>query len=153
MTLKDPAFLLATLGGAGLFPKVPGTMGTLVALPIAFWLQWVAGPQGLLVAAALVYVCGLWACQQLLSGGADKDPGHVVVDEAVGVWVALLPAGLDWRLYVAGFVLFRLFDIAKPWPVSWADQKVAGAQGIMLDDLLAGLMALPFMVALRVWIG
>ncbi len=107
----------------------------------------------MLVAAALAYVIGLWACQRLLADAADKDPGHVVIDEAVGVWVALLPAGLDWRLYVTGFVLFRLFDIAKPWPVSWADRKVAGAQGIMLDDLLAGLMALPFMVALRVWMG
>ena len=158
MRLSDPAVLVATWGGAGLAPLAPGTVGTIAALPFALAIHWAFGPWGMLalaVAASAAYGAGLWACDRLLrsSAGRDekdnKDPGYVVIDEVVGMWVTLLPAGLDWRLYAAGFVVFRILDIAKPWPVSWADSKVPGAHGVMLDDLLAGLIALAAMVGLK----
>lgn len=142
--------LLATWGGVGWAPGAPGTWGTLASLPFAVLIQWLWGPTGLGIAALVAYLVGFWACRRLLNGTKqqDKDPGFVVIDEVVGIWVTLLPAGLDWRLYVAGFVLFRALDIAKPWPLSWVDRRVPGAHGILLDDLLAGIALLPIMALL-----
>ena len=77
----------------------------------------------------------------MLKRSSIKDPSFVVIDEVAGQWIALLPAGLDPVLFVAGFLAFRLFDIWKPWPVSWADRDVPGALGVMLDDLIAGAYA------------
>ncbi|MGG5808134.1 phosphatidylglycerophosphatase A family protein [Falsiroseomonas sp. CW058] len=130
-----PAMLVATLGGAGLMKPAPGTWGSAVVLPLAL-----AGPVGCLALAALFTAAGAWAAREVLRDRAE-DPGWFVADEAAGMLLALaaLPAATLPGV-LAAFALFRLFDIVKPWPVSWADAR-GGALGVMLDDLLAGAMA------------
>jgi phosphatidylglycerophosphatase A len=141
---------IATLFGIGYLRPAPGTWGSLAALPLALVLVWVGGPWLLVAATVAVGVLGFLAVRAEISV-ADPDPGHVVIDEVAGQWVALLPvafgavqAGVPvtalWPGWVAAFFLFRLFDIAKPGPIGWADRQ-QGARGVMLDDLIAGLFA------------
>jgi phosphatidylglycerophosphatase A len=142
--------LLATWFGAGLLPKAPGTWGSLAALPFAWLIATAAGWPGLLAAPLLVFVIGCWAADRAARQLGIDDPGLVVIDEVAGVWLVLLLATPpDPLLYAAGFLLFRLFDITKPWPVSWADRQIGGGLGIMLDDILAALYALPLLAVLR----
>ncbi|HIJ62166.1 MAG TPA: phosphatidylglycerophosphatase A [Rhodospirillaceae bacterium] len=151
LPFRHPAIWLATWFGAGLLPKAPGTWGSLAALPFA-WAISEAGGGGLLAAAvALVSVVGWWAAERYAKASGDGDPGPVVIDEVAGQWLVLtmVPPGLAG--YALGFVLFRLFDIVKPWPVSWADRQLKGGLGIMLDDLLAGLYGLAVLALLRLW--
>jgi len=137
----SPALLVATVGGVGYSPKAPGTFGSLVALPFAWLIVRGGGVPALLVAAALLFAIGWWAAE-IAARSLGKDPQVVVVDEAAAQWLALAAAPLDPWFYAAGFVLFRIFDIAKPWPVSWADRTIAGGFGIMVDDTLAALYAI-----------
>jgi phosphatidylglycerophosphatase A len=141
--LRHPAGWLATGFGAGLSPLAPGTAGSLVAL--LPWLALRELPLGMhLAVLALMFGAGVWASAWVVRTLQIADPGIVVVDEFVGQWVALLPllfvqhAAL-WIL--PGFILFRIFDVWKPWPVSWADRRVKGGLGVMLDDVLAGVYA------------
>lgn len=144
------ARVLATWFGAGLLPKAPGTWGSAAALPPAVLLAHLGGPTLLAAAAGLLFVLGLWASAAYVRATGENDPGPVVVDEVVGQWVALLPAALDPWHYAAAFVLFRVFDVTKPWPADAIDRRVAGAPGIMLDDVVAGLYAaLVIVVAIR----
>lgn len=135
------AFWIATGGGSGLAPKAPGTVGSLVAL-----LPWLAlrelPPWAYLGLVLLTFALGVWATQQLIAQLNIEDPGLVVVDEWVGLWITLLAVPLQWYWVLAGFLLFRLFDILKPWPVGWADRQLHGGFGAMVDDALAGLMGL-----------
>lgn len=136
-----PAFWIASGGGIGLVPVAPGTFGTLLAL-----LPWLALrhlPLWAYLAVILgAFAIGVWAANRVIAVLGEEDPGVVVWDEFIGLWItlALVPTGWQWPLL--GFALFRLFDIWKPWPVSWADQKIKGGFGAMLDDALAGLFAL-----------
>lgn len=139
--LWQPIHLLAFGFGAGLSPKAPGTMGTLVAvviyLPLSllpFW--WYLAITAVVIVAG-VGICG-WSSRQL---GVHDHPG-IVWDEIAGYLVTMLwaPPGLAW--VIIGFGLFRLFDILKPWPISWLDRRVGGGLGIMLDDVVAGFAAL-----------
>ncbi|MBB5514784.1 phosphatidylglycerophosphatase A [Rubricella aquisinus] len=135
--------------GAGLLPKAPGTWGSLAALPLAWGLHWLGGFPLLLVATVVVFAVGLWATRVETAGRADHDPSEIVVDEVVGQWIALwgLSAGLwvtgaaphvfPWPGVVMGFVLFRLLDISKPWPVSYFD-RMKTPFGVMMDDVVAG---------------
>jgi len=132
-----PSSLLATWFGSGLLPWAPGTWGSLAALPF-----------GLLAASAAVFVLGLWAAQGYERVTAVKDPGAIVIDEVVGQWIALIPAGLNPLGVVLAFLFFRAFDIAKPWPVGWADRQLKGAFGIMADDVIAGVYAAAAVYAL-----
>lgn len=133
--------ILATWFGAGLVPRAPGTWGTLAALPFAWGLLSIASWPGLAVAALAVYALGLWSAGAYMAHTKTHDPGQIVIDEVVGVWIALLPAPLAPLPFVLGVVLFRFFDIVKPWPISWIDRNVGGAHGVMLDDVLAGAFA------------
>ncbi len=139
---RDPASWLATWFGAGLLPGAPGTWGSLAALPFAWLILAELGPFGLLAAAAIVFALGLWASARYISGREDKDPAEVVIDEVAGQWLALTVAapGEAWH-FAVGFVLFRLFDIAKTWPARRAERGLAGGLGIMTDDLVAGVYA------------
>jgi phosphatidylglycerophosphatase A len=144
--------LIATVFGVGLLPGAPGTWGSLAALPVGYALHWAGGFPLLLLGTAALFLAGYWATARETAGGGDPDPGEIVVDEVVGQWIALFPlsGGLwamsapawlfPWPGWVGAFVMFRIFDIWKPWPVSWADRQ-HGALGVMLDDVLAGLMA------------
>ena len=144
--------MIATVFYVGRIPLAPGTLGSLVALPLAWLLHYLGGFPALGLASLAIFLLGWWATASYTRGRDNHDPGEVVIDEVVGQWIALFPlsAGL-WHAGVAGhvfpypgwvgaFVMFRLFDIWKPWPVSWADRK-HGPMGVMLDDVLAGLMA------------
>ena len=144
-----PSSLLATWFGAGLLPWAPGTWGSLAAVPCGVALFWLSGPFGLLLAAAAVFVVGLWAAQAYEKVAGVKDPGAIVIDEVAGQWIALIPAGLNPLAVALAFLLFRLFDVAKPWPVNWADRRLKGAFGIMADDIIAGLYAAAVLSGLR----
>ncbi len=135
--LRDPAQLLATGFGVGLLPKAPGTWGSLFALPAAWGIVAAAGQPGLVLAAAGVFVLGIWAAGACVEKKGIQDPGPVVIDEIAGQWAVLLFVPVDLIHYGVGFVLFRAFDILKPWPVGWADREIKGGLGIMLDDALA----------------
>lgn len=128
---------VATLGGIGRMPAAPGTWGSAVVLPALL-----LGREGVLVLALFVAALGWVAVQELLRDQPAEDPGWIVVDEAAGMLIALagLPADAGWIGAAAAFLLFRAFDILKPWPVSWADRQ-HGATGVMLDDILAGAIA------------
>jgi len=140
LPFRDPATLLATWFGVGLMPWAPGTWGSLAALPFAALVQWLYGPVALLAAAILLAVAGSVAVERMLAAGDDPDPSHVVVDEVAGQWLALVPAALDPLAYLVAFVLFRLLDVLKPWPID-SLQRLPGSLGVMADDVAAGLVA------------
>lgn len=134
------ALEIATLLGAGRIPKAPGTWGTLVSLPLC----WLAQQGGVGIHLALLFwviLIGSWATAVACRYYDRKDPPQVVVDEMAGVLLTMLAAPEGWPWLVAGFGLFRLFDIWKPWPVSWLDRSLASPWGVMADDLAAGLYA------------
>ena len=144
--------LVAIFFGVGLLRPAPGTWGSAAALGLGLILHRIGHFPLLLVATVLVTALGFWACARELRDRPGEDPSEIVVDEVAGQWVALLfPsfgfwwAGLDsanfpWPGWVAAFLLFRLFDIWKPWLVGQADRR-HDAAGVMLDDLWAGLFA------------
>jgi phosphatidylglycerophosphatase A len=131
---------IATLGGIGRLPA-SGTFGSLVAVPTAWGIVWLGGVWSLAAATLLVTLVGIWAGGLVVRDMGREDPGEIVIDEVAGQWLTLLVAPLDPLAYAAGFALFRVFDILKPWPVSWADASLTGGFGVMADDLLAGLYA------------
>ncbi|KMK66956.1 phosphatidylglycerophosphatase A [Puniceibacterium sp. IMCC21224] len=143
--------LIATVLGVGYLRPAPGTWGSLAALPL-FWALHVAGGIALCVlATVIVFGVGWWATMRETAGSDDDDPSEIVIDEVVGQWIALWPVsfgagmmGVDvtrlWPGWVAGFLLFRLFDIWKPWLVGMADRR-GDALGVMLDDVIAGVFA------------
>lgn len=143
--------LIATVGYVGHLRPASGTWGSLVALPLAWALHSIAGPLLLLVGIIAFYIMGLWATAQETRSSDDHDPSEIVVDELVGQWIAFLPVSIGaahvgaeltalWPGWVAAFLLFRLFDIWKPGPIGWADRR-GDATGVMLDDVIAGVVA------------
>ena len=136
--------LIATMGGVGRLKPAPGTWGSLVVLPAVLF-----GPLSALLLALLITIIGFYAVREVLRDTPNQDPGWIVVDEAAGMLIALAGLSLDasiWGVLIA-FGLFRVFDILKPWPISWADQQ-KGAFGVMLDDIVAGaLVAAALMLA------
>ncbi len=139
LRIWNPAILLATWFGTGVLPRAPGTWGSAAALPFAWAIHTAFGWQGLALASILVFGIGVWASEVYVRQSGAEDPGPVVIDEVVGQWLVLIPVAPDLLHYLVGFALFRLFDITKPWPVSWADRNVKGGLGVMLDDVLAAI--------------
>ncbi|NCF10115.1 MAG: phosphatidylglycerophosphatase A [Gammaproteobacteria bacterium] len=137
---RDPVQFVACGFGAGLAPKAPGTFGTLVALPLWWLLQPLPLPVYLGV-VALLSIIGVWLCDRAAARLGVHDHPAIVWDEIVGYLVTMVAAPAGWLPMLLGFVLFRAFDILKPWPIRWLDRKVHGGVGIMADDLLAGLFA------------
>ncbi len=133
--------VIATWFGCGRLPWAPGSWGSLAALPFAWLVARYAGTPGVLAAAAALFAVGWWASDAVARRTHIKDPRFVVVDEVAGQFLTLAFVPADFLLYGAGFVLFRLFDIWKPWPASWADRELSGGLGIMLDDIFAALYA------------
>jgi phosphatidylglycerophosphatase A len=138
---RNPIHFAAFGFGSGALPVAPGTSGTLAAVLIYLLLP--AMPVVVycffLLATALL---GWWLCDRTARDIGVHDHGGIVWDEFVGFWLTMLLAPPGWLWVVAGFILFRLFDILKPWPIRWLDAHVHGGLGIMADDLLAGLMAM-----------
>ncbi len=136
---RSPVQFLAFGFGSGLSPRAPGTAGTLMAIPlyllVAGWNLPAYSAFILVTAAAGIWICGA-ASREL---GVHDHPG-IVWDEFVGYWITLWAVPFDWVWVIAGFLVFRVYDIAKPWPISVLDRKVKGGFGIMIDDILAGVM-------------
>lgn len=139
--LKKWYQFLALGFGSGLSPKAPGTFGTLAAVPLVLVLMW-AGNVYLLAFVIVGSVLGVYLCGQTARDIGEHDHGAIVWDEIIGYGITMLWAPLHWQTLLLGFVLFRLFDIVKPWPISWFDKNVHHGAGIMLDDIVAGIAAL-----------
>lgn len=135
------ATLIATWFGAGYAPAAPGTIGSLAALPFAWGIAALAGHWTLIPAAIALFFIGWAAANQVAAASDDPDPQIIVIDEVAGQWLTLAVAPPDLLAYGVGFALFRAADILKPWPASWADRRVGGGLGVMLDDMLAALYA------------
>ncbi len=149
---KDPIHWLAFGLGSGLSPKAPGTMGTIAALPIYwFFLQDLSLTMYLLV-LVLTSLIGIYLCDKTAKDLNVHDHGGIVFDEWVGMWITLLLVPQGWQWLLLAFVLFRFFDIVKPWPIKYFDEKVAGGLGIMLDDIVAGIIALGCLQAIAYFI-
>ncbi|KZY25673.1 MULTISPECIES: phosphatidylglycerophosphatase A family protein [unclassified Sulfitobacter] len=145
------ARLIATLLGVGYLRPGPGTWGSLIGLPYAWLLHVIGGLPLLALGIIAAFPLGWWATARMTAGQENHDPSEIVVDELVGQWIALLPLshaawsmGIPilnlWPGWIAAFLLFRLFDIAKPWLVGWADRR-GDPLGVMLDDVIAGIFA------------
>ncbi len=153
---SDPRHWLAFGLGAGASPYAPGTVGTLVGIPLYLALQ-SAAPAVYLGVVVLLFLIGIPLCGRVAQDLSASDPGGIVYDEIVGLLIALWLVPPGWIWILAAFVLFRFFDIVKPWPISWLDRRVSGGLGIMLDDAVAGLFALGGVQLLahiwRLWAG
>lgn len=136
----SPAGWLAFGFGSGLSPRAPGTAGSLAALLPALVLWPLPMGWGLLL-VAIAFAIGCWCCQRCAQQLGEDDPGAIVWDEFVGVWLVLVLVPKLWWLWLLAWALFRVFDILKPWPISAVERRVDGGLGIMLDDILAALMA------------
>lgn len=144
--MKHPATWLATWFGAGFMRPAPGTFGSLAAIPFAVILYEIADWPALLIAASTLYPLATWSARIFGAATGNHDDKMIVIDEVIGQWIALAPlfaiAGNAAPIpTLLGFILFRLFDIKKPWPVSYFDQKMHNAHGVMLDDVAAGILA------------
>jgi phosphatidylglycerophosphatase A len=137
----DIIHLLAFGFGAGKSPVAPGTFGTLVGIPFYLMMTGLNLWQYILVTVVL-FVVGIWICHYSSKKMGVHDHPGIVWDEIVGYLVTMIAAPSGWLWIVIGFVLFRFFDILKPWPIRAIDKGVSGGFGIMLDDILAGLFAL-----------
>ncbi|HEU5055433.1 MAG TPA: phosphatidylglycerophosphatase A [Kofleriaceae bacterium] len=139
--LDRVAVAVATGAGVGYAPVAPGTFGTLLAVPIAWSVS--ALPQwGYLALCAAVTILAVWAAGRADRVFGEHDAGRIVIDEVAGFLCAMVPVSrADWTVLAAGFVLFRVADIAKPPPARWIDRRLQGGAGVVLDDVVAGAYA------------
>ncbi len=147
--MQDPAHFIALGFGSGLAAKAPGTWGTLATLPIYAVTYFLGGVVAVLVAAAICFAVGTWAADVTGRALGVSDHGSIVIDEIAAflLVLAFTPPSAGWL--VVAFVLFRVFDIAKPWPISLADRTIKGGFGVMFDDLLAAIFSLACLWFLR----
>ena len=153
---KKVAYFLASYCGLGYSPVASGTVGSLFTLPLVFVCAYYFGCVGVLGLSVIAFILGVWASREVLKY-TSHDPSLIVIDEVVGqsltfVWLAdnLVGNAQALPVYLFGFAFFRLFDIWKPQPVRWADQKLINAWGVMLDDVFAGIFAA--IVLLGIWL-
>ena len=143
--LKNPIHFIATLGGIGKIPIAPGTLGSIFAFLVFIYISHYVD---MLIVVILSIPFSIWICEKASLNLIEKDHKSIVIDELVGIWVALVPAlylsTQTSRTSYAVFALifFRLFDILKPFPVSYFDKNFKNGLGIVLDDLIAGIMAI-----------
>ena len=148
---RHPVHWLAFGFGSGASPYAPGTLGTLVAIPLFLLLHELSWPLYALV-TALMFIAGIWICGWSARQIGVHDHGGIVWDEIVGYLVTMFMLPSSWPWLLAGFALFRLFDIWKPFPIRRLDQGVSGGFGIMLDDVIAGLYALAILHAVMAYL-
>ena len=148
--LKNPIHFIATLGGIGKIPIAPGTWGSVFAFLVFIYISHYVD---MLIVVILSIPFSIWICEKASINLIEKDHKSIVIDELVGIWIALVPAlylsTQNSRTYYAvlALIFFRLFDILKPYPVSYFDKNFKNGLGIVLDDLIAGIMAIfPAMV-------
>ena len=139
--LRKPVHLLAFGFGSGLFSKAPGTAGTLVG--VLFWFFLVdLSLTGYLAVVSIAALVGIYICGKSANDLDAHDHGGIVWDKIVGILLAMAIIPVTWTWVISSFLLFRLLDICKPWPISWLDKNIGGDIGIMIDDLLAGAFTL-----------
>ncbi|MDZ7279242.1 phosphatidylglycerophosphatase A [Pantoea eucrina] len=141
LRMRNPWHLLATGFGSGLSPIMPGTAGSMAAIP--FWWLMTALPLQIYCLMVLIGISvGVYLCHRTAKDMGVHDHGSIVWDEFIGMWITLMaiPA-MRWEWVLAGFVIFRVFDMWKPWPIRWFDRNVHGGMGIMVDDIIAGVIA------------
>lgn len=146
--LKDPVVFIALGFGSGLSPKAPGTAGTLMTVPLVYFLQ----QQTLLVyvlVTLFVLITGSWVCGYAAKKLQVHDHSAIVYDEVAGFLCTMFMVPANWTLMLTGFVLFRFFDAVKPWPISWLDKNMHGGFGIMFDDVVAGIFSLLCLMLLQ----
>jgi len=153
MKIPRASTVVASVFGIGYFEFAPGTIMSAIAVPLAILIALHGGGgMGVLSASLITLVIGTLACADHVRETKRQDPPECVIDELAGQWLAcafcLLTFGgliplkhMSLAVFALAFLLFRLFDIWKPWPVSWADQNIKGGLGVMTDDMIAGLMA------------
>lgn len=135
-----PVHFLAYGFGAGLSPKAPGTMGTVMAIPLYVLLMYL-GKDAYYAATLVGLGAGVFICGYTAARMGIDDPKGVVWDEIMGYLITMRGLPLNWIWVLGGFLLFRLFDIWKPWPIRWVDRHIKGGAGIMFDDLIAAIFA------------
>lgn len=138
---RDWRHCLAFGFGSGLARRAPGTWGTLAAVPFSVLVWWCLPVWGHAALLCVMGAAGVWICHGVAQELGVHDHGGIVWDEWVGYGITLWAVPFVWWAPLLAFALFRFFDIAKPWPVSWCDRQLHGGLGIMLDDVVAGLMA------------
>lgn len=139
--LSNPVHLLAFGFGAGLSSRAPGTMGTIVAVLLYLLMAEFLSLYAYLALIIVGFAIGIYLCGRTAKDLGVHDHGGIVWDEFVGYWITMFMVPVTWYWVLSGFILFRLFDILKPFPIGWLDKKVEGGMGIMLDDVLAGVYA------------
>ena len=148
--LKDPVVCLALGLGSGLSPKAPGTAGTAMTIPLFLLIQ----DLPLMIYATitlLITILGIWICSYSSTKLGVHDHPAIVIDEVAGFLITMFAAPSGWQWILAGFILFRFFDALKPWPISWLDKNVNGGFGIMIDDVVAGLVSMLLLQASWHW--
>ena len=140
-SMADWRILLSTWFGSGRLRPAPGTLGSLAAIPFGYCIAMQSGAVGLALAALSLLCIGTVAADYYGRKSGVVDDQTIVVDEVVGMWIAAIPAEAHWELWVVALVLFRLFDIFKPWPASWFDNRSIGGIDVMMDDVIAGIYA------------
>lgn len=145
--LQDPILFLAFGFGSGLIKKMPGTLGTVAAIPL-YWLLIQSSDWIYLAATLVCSLAGIVICDKAAIKLQVHDYGGIVWDEIAGFLITMCWVPFSWQSLLAGFALFRLFDIVKPWPISWLDRHLQGGLGIMIDDVLAGILAA---MVLQIW--
>lgn len=141
VSLLNPAHFLALGAGSGLAAKMPGTFGTLAAVPLVWLLLDSVSLYVYLLLSVIASVAGIWICGKTADDMGVHDDSSIVWDEVAGMMITMIAAPLSWKTMLVGFALFRFFDILKPWPISYLDKHVHGGFGIMADDVLAGIAA------------
>jgi phosphatidylglycerophosphatase A len=148
LSFLHPAYLLATWFGCGKIPFMPGTWGSLGALPFAYIIHINAGAHTLLLAALVAFIAGIAATKiYMTANNTPHDSSEIVIDEVAAQWLLLSALPPTFTAYAIGFITFRIFDILKPWPINLLDEHVPGAFGVMIDDFAAGAIpALLFLI-------
>ena len=147
--LKDPFHFAATLGGIGMVPIAPGTFGSITAWIIFVYLSHFISIINMLILTILFFILSIWICSEASKDLENKDHKSIVIDELVGMWIALLPvlviatSQYERTVYaLAALILFRFFDILKPFPISYFDKNYKNGFGIVIDDVISGLIAI-----------
>lgn len=137
--LRDPAHFLSCGFGSGLVPGIPGTAGTVVAIPLALLMQRLPDA-GAVALCSVMFVAGCFICERTAKALGKEDPAIVVWDEITGYCIAMAAVPASALTIAMAFVVFRALDILKPFPIGWVEKKVSGGFGIMLDDAVAGIL-------------
>lgn len=140
--LTSPHILITTWFGFGLINPMSGTWGTLAALPIAYLVLDLSGVYLLLSLTLVLYILGVLSIKKYFQSNKIFDRSEIVVDEVVGVWIALINCNTNLIKWVLVFIIFRILDIIKPWPANYFDKNTVSPHSIMLDDVIAGIYTL-----------